>query len=192
MISDEIEIIRNLVKGYKDQLPRLTILVFGPGKKNQDSYAKKCFKKRYEIRSFLREQNHKAILPEEAYQEAKRLNHEGLTITSFEKYLIEQCDLAIFLHVPNCPGVEHELSTFATMPGCIRKMLLFHANDCNYDPKWVFQERVKQIKGGNGRIETFSENEIEQCHLRKRLIDIIGFIVSLLSLYPYKKYEDGG
>lgn len=190
MISNEIEIIRDIVKGYKDQLPRLTILVFGPGEKNPDDYAKKCFKKRYEIKSFLGNKNHNVILPEEAYCEAERQNLEGLTITSFEKYLIERCNLAIFLHVPNCPGVEHELSTFATMPECIRKILLFHANDCNYDPDWVFRERIVQIKGGNGRVETFSQNEIEQCHLRKRLTDIVESIASLLSLYPYKKYED--
>jgi hypothetical protein len=190
MSSNEIEIIKEMVRGYKAQLPRLTILVFGPGEKNPDDYAKKCFKKRQEIRTFLGNKNHNVILPEDAYCEAKRQNVEDLTITSFEKYLIEKCDLAIFLHVPNCPGVEHELSTFATMPECIRKILLFHANDCKYDSPWVFSDRIKQIKGGNGRIETFCQNEIQQCHLRKRLAVVVESIVSLLSIYPYKKYED--
>lgn len=192
MSADEIEFIKEMVRGYKAQLPRLNILVFGPGEKNPDSYAKKCFKKRYEIKSFLGNKNHTAILPEEAYCEAKRQNLEDLTITSFEKYLIEQCSLAIIIHVPNCPGVEHELSTFATIPECIRKILLFHANDCNYGSNWVFSERVKRIKGGNGRVETFSQNEIEQCHLRKKIADVVDSMVSLLSLYPYKKYEGSG
>lgn len=192
MSAHEIEFIRELVRGYKAHLPKLNILVFGPGEKNPDDYAKKCFKKRLEIKSFLVNENHTAILPEEAYCEAKHQNVEDLTITSFEKHLIEQCDLAIFLHVPSCPGVEHELSTFASMPECIKKILLFHANDCSYDPTWVFHERIKQIKGGNGRVEAFSQNEIEQCHLRERLKDIVESMVSLLSLYPYKKYEDSG
>jgi hypothetical protein len=192
MVNNEIEIIRDIVKGYKEQLPRLYILVFGPGERNPDNYAKKCYKKRYEVKSFLRSKNHNVILPEEAYSEARRQNTESLTITSFEKYLIERCDLAIFIHVPNCPGVEHELSAFTTMPECIRKILLFYANDCNYNPEWVFNERIAQIKAGNGRVDTFSQNEIEQCHLRKRLALIVESMVSLLSLYPYKKYEGSG
>jgi hypothetical protein len=190
MINDEIEIIRDMVKGYRAQLPRLRILVFGPSEKNPDPYAKKCFKKRHEIRSHLEGENHNAILPEEAYNEAKRENVENLTITSLEKYLIEHFDLAIFLHVPHCPGVEHELSTFATMPECTRKILLFHANDCQYDSGWVNAERISQIKGGNGLVETFSQNDIEQCNLRKRVTEIVQCMVSLYSLYPYKKYEE--
>jgi hypothetical protein len=82
------------------------------------------------------------------------------------------------------------LSTLTTMPECIRKILLFHANDCNYNSNWVFNERIQRIKGGNGRVETFSQNEIEQCHLRKKLKEVAESIVSLLSLYPYKKYAD--
>lgn len=185
--NDEIEIIKEMVRGYRAQQPKLNLLVFGPGEGNPDDYASKCFKKRYEIKSFFAN-SHIVILPEEAYCEAKRQNVRDLTITSFEKFLLEQCDLAIFLHISNCPGVEHELSTFSIMPDIIRKILLFHAIDCDYDSNWVFDERIKRIKGGNGRVETFSQNDIEQCHLRKRIAEVVGCMVSLRSLFPYKKY----
>jgi hypothetical protein len=82
MNSDEIDFIREMIRGYRAQQPKLNILVFGPSEKNPDDYAKKCFKKRLEIKSFLGN-THTVILPEEAFYEAKCQKLEDLTITSF-------------------------------------------------------------------------------------------------------------
>lgn len=191
MPNDEIETIKLMLKGYEASLPKLNILIFGPGESNRDEYANKCFRKRCEIKQFLKEKNHIAILPEEAFEEAKRQGKVYPNIIHFEKYLLEQCcDVAIFLYVPKCPGVDHELSTLATIPECTRKILLLHATDCEYDSTWSFNDRIDFIRGGNGRTETFCQEDVDRCHLRERIVRVVESMARFLSLHPYKKYEE--
>jgi len=190
MSGNEIEKIRIMVKGYEESLPKLNILIFGPGELNPNEYAKKCFRKRREIKEFLKGKEHSAVLPEEAFEEAKRQGKDYPHIIPFEKYLVEQCcDVAIFLYVPNCPGVNYELSIFSTLPHCTRKIMFLYGNDCEYHPQWVFNDKVDLVKGGNGRVETFCQTDIEECHLREKIIKTIDSISRFLSMHPYKKYE---
>lgn len=190
MYDNEIESLKRMVKGYEDSLPKLQILIFGPGKQNPDKYAQKCFRKRYKIKEILTNKNHIAILPEEAFGEARRQGKEYPNITSFEKYLIEQqCDLAVFLYVPNCPGLAHELSVFSIIQDCVRKMYFLYAKDCEYNSKWTLKDNIDFVKGGNGRVDSFCQYDIEQCKLREKIIKIVEGITRLLSMHPYKKYE---
>jgi len=190
MYDNEIENLKRMVKGYEDSLPKLQILIFGPSKQNPDKYAQKCFRKRHKIKEILTNKNHITILPEEAFDEARRQGKEYPNITSFEKYLIEQqCDLAVFLYIPNCPGVAHELSAFSIIPDCVRKIYFFYAKDCEYNSKWTLKDNIDFVKGGNGRVDSFCQNDIEQCKLREKIIKIVESVTRFLSMHPYKKYE---
>jgi hypothetical protein len=187
---DEIELINSMVKSYRDKTPRLKLLVFGPGEGNPDVYAKKCYLKRVEIRDSLRN-NHTVIFPEEAYCAAKAQGLDLDTIT-YEKQMMEQTDFSIFIYVPNCPGVDHELSTFSIIPECTRKMLLFYANDCKYSSQWVHDEIVNHTQGGGGQIHTFNQKDLEQCNLKKRIQNSVMNLAAFALLYPYKKYGGTG
>ncbi len=190
MHDNEIEVLKRMVKEYEESLPNLKILIFGPGERNSDEYAQKCFRKRCEIKEILTKKNHFAILPEEAFDEAKRQGKEYSNITSFEKYLIEQqCDLAIFLYIPKCPGVAHELSAFSVIPECVRKIYFFYGKDCEYNSEWTLNDKEDFVIGGNGRVDSFCKNDIEQCELRKKIINIVECVRRFLSMHPYKKYE---
>jgi len=190
MSNNEIKEIKRIVKNYKDSLPEIKILIFGPSEQNPDTYASKCFQKRIDIKTSLSGRNCIVILPEEAFNEAKK---QGTiqNITAFEKYLIEQeYDLVMFLYVPNCPGVDHELSLFSALPeDCVRKMLLFYAQDGKFDPEWAIKDKIKFIRGGHGRVEPFCENDIDQCHVREKATEIIEEVRTFLGMHPYKKYE---
>lgn len=190
MHDNEIEDLNRMVKGYENSLPKLSILIFGPGERNPDEYGQKCFRKRCEIKEFLKNKNHTAILPEEAFYEAERQGKDYPNITSFEKYLIEQqCDIAIFLYVPNCPGVSHELSVFSTIPECVRKIYFFYAKDCVYNSIWTLNDQIDFINGGNGRVDSFCQNDIEQCELRNKIIKKVECVARFLSMHSYKKYK---
>ena len=190
MHDNEIEDLKCMVKGYENSLPKLSILIFGPGERNPDEYGQKCFRKRCEIKEFLKNKNYTAILPEEAFLEAKKQGKEYTNITSFEKYLIEyQCDIAIFLYVPNCPGVAHELSVFSTILECVRKIYFFYAKDCVYNSKWTLSDQIDFINGGNGCVDSFCQNDIEQCELRKKIIKKVESVARFLSMNSYKKYK---
>lgn len=190
MSNNEIEEIRQMVKKYEDSLPQLRILIFGPSQRNTNEYARKCFHKRINIKKSLSNKNCVAIFPEEAFNEAKKQGRNIQNITNFEKYLIEHhCDLAIFLYVPKCPGVDHELSVLSILPECVRKTLLFYAHDSEYNSRWSVNDKIDFIKGGGGRIEPFCQDDIDQCHIRKKVIQEIERVRRFLSMYPYKKHE---
>jgi hypothetical protein len=104
--------------------------------------------------------------------------------------LIERhCDLAIFLYVPQCPGVDHELSVFSTLPECIRKILLFYAQDSEYNAAWTVNDRIDFIMGGNGRVEPFCRDDIEKCRIQEKITQQIESVRRFLSMHPYKKYK---
>ena len=71
MIDDKTEIeiaeLKSQIGFFTQTKPKLTIYILGPGEYNSNSYAKKCYKKRIQIRDFLRDQNHKAYFLEELY-----------------------------------------------------------------------------------------------------------------------------
>jgi hypothetical protein len=185
--EDEIEFIKDLVKSYRTRIPKLKLLVFGPGEKNPDEYAIKCYNKRLAIRQVLRN-NHTVIFPEEALNVAQREGVEGKPIILFEKHLVEQSDCAIFISCPNCPGIEHEISVFATFPECVRKILFFYAKDREYGSNWVLEDWLKLLKGGGGKVDPFSEEDLDECHVMKKIEDEIQNIATFCSIYPYKKY----
>ncbi|MBZ9577999.1 hypothetical protein KJA13_03090 [Patescibacteria group bacterium] len=191
MHDNEIEVLKRMVKGYEESLPKLKILIFGPGERNPNEYAQKCFRKRREIKEILTNKNHFAILPEEAFDEARRQGKEYSNITSFEKYLIEQqCDLAVFLYVPKCPGVAHELDVFSIIPECVRKIYLFYGKDCQYNSEWTLKDKEEFVIGGSGHVDSFCQNDIEKCELGKKIIKIVENVRRFLSMHPYKKYEE--
>lgn len=190
MSNRELEIISDMVKGYEESLQKLElkILIFGPGEGNPDEYAQMCFSKRHQIKQLLIDKKHFAILPEEAYEEAKRQGKDYPNITGFEKYLIEsRCDIALFLCVPNCPGVDHELSIFSILPDCVQKIFCFYANDC--DNHWSMEDKIDFIRGGNGHLESFSKNDIHECNVSKKILKIAESRRTFLGLYPYIKYK---
>ena len=192
MTNSEIETIKGMVKGYEDSLQKikLKILIFGPGKGNPDGYAKACFNKRLQIKQLLTNKDHDAILPEEAFEEAKRQGKEYPNITAFEKHLIEHhCDIALFLYIPNCPGVDHELSVFSVLPDCVQKIYCFHANDCEHHPEWPPKDKIDFICGGKGHLDSFCKNDIDECNVSKKVLEISESVRRFLVFHPYKKYK---
>jgi len=192
-IESEIEDIKkSIVEGYENSLQKLNlkILIFGPGQGNIDEYAKACFKKRLEIKKILIEKNHTPILPEEAFEEAERQGKEYPNITAFERYLIENCDISIFLHVPNCPGVDHELSAFSSVPECARKIHYFYANDQDIKLYWPQDDNIDFIRGSGGRSDSFCREDIGKCNISKKILETVDSMRRVLVSYPYKKYKE--
>ena len=190
MNNSEIETIRSIVRGYEDSIQKLElkILIFGPGEGNPDEYAKICYNKRLQIKKLLTDKNHTAVLPEEAYKEAKVQGKDYPNITAFEKYLIEYyCDIALFLYVPNCPGVDHELSVFSVLPECVQKIYCFYANDCEFH--WTIDDKIDFIRGGKGYLNSFCKNDIHICNVSKKILEIAESTKRVLGFYPHKKYK---
>jgi len=189
MSNSEIETIRRMVKGYEDSLQKLKLilLIFGPGERSPDEYANICYNKRLQIKKLLTDRNYNAILPEEAYEEAKAQGKDYPNITAFEKYLMNCCDIALFLYVPNCPGVEHELSVFSVLPGCLEKIYCFYANDCEFH--WTKNDRIDFIRGNRGHLESFCKNDIYECNVSKKVLEIAESMRRCLGFYSHKKYK---
>lgn len=188
MNKNEIDAIKSMIEKYVESRPKLTILIMGPGKDNKDDYAQKCYKKRCQIKDFLTKNGHRASLPETRYEEAKRNGVEVLNITEFERYLIDQSNQVIILYVPNCPGVDHEVSVFSISPECVRKLYFLYGSDCRYTQTF-FKDKIDFIEGGNGKVEQFCKNEVEECSLLTRVGQRIEQVARFHSMSPYKKYE---
>lgn len=181
-----------MVKKYENALQKekLKVLIFGPGKGNPDEYAKACYNKRLQIKKLLIENKHNAVLPEEAYEEAKKQGKEFSNITAFEKYSIEHwCDIAVFIYVPNCPGVEHELSAFSGLPECVSKIYCFYANDCKSHSAWTLNDNIGFIRGGKGHLDTFCRDDINKCKVGKKVSEIAEDIRIVSIYYTYVKYK---
>lgn len=192
MSRDEIEAIKNMIKGYRDSVRKvkLEVLIFGPGQKNTDSYAKMCYVKRLEMKKVLQANDHIAILPEEACEKAKKELKEYSNVSDYERYLIQHhCDIAVFLYVPNCPGVDHELSEFSVLPECVGKIYFFYANDCNFDPKWPLNDKIGFVRGGGGYWDNFCQKDIAECNVSKKVLEIADDMRRFLAYCPHIKYK---
>lgn len=190
MYDGKIKDSNQIIENYKKSLPQLKVLIFGPSEQNPFDYARKCFNKRVNIKKCLLDKNCIAILPEEEFKEAKKQGKDIQNITAFEKYLIEhECDLAVFLLVPKCPGVDHELSVFSILPECVKKILLFYAKDCDYESNWTLEDKIDFIEGGNGRVESFCQDDIVQCRVQEKILQEIEKVRRVLSMLPHKKYR---
>lgn len=191
MSSREIEAIKNKVKNYEDSLrkPELKILIFGPGEGNLDEYARACSDKRKQIKQLLVEKSFNAKFPEEAYEEAKRQGKEHQNITLFEIYLMEhECDIALFLYAPNCPGVEHELGVFSMHKDLVHKIYCFHPNDCEL--RWPVSDSLDFIRGGKGHLESFCKSDIFECHVSTKVLKIVESIRRVEGYHTHIKYKE--
>lgn len=190
MSNDEIHEIWEIVEGYQKTLrkTRLRFLIFGPGKDNPDPYAKDCYGKRLQLKEVLKNENHFAILPEEAYNEAKKQGKDVKNITDFERYLIEDhCDIAFFLYLPNCIGLDHELSFFSARPECVRKLYCFYANDSGRH--WSQEDKFDFIQVGGGQLYPFSRKQITDCDLNEKVLEVVGRLRIFSRYFPHKKYK---
>lgn len=190
MDSKELKAISDMIKGYEDSLQKLelTVLIFGPGEENTDAYAKACFNKRNQIKQLLTNNKFIAILPEEAHKVAESQGKAPNIITSFEKHLlIEHCDIAIFIWLPNCTGLQHELSAFSDSPECVRKMHCFFATD--HPHRWMTQDIEKLIRGGGGRLEDFCKNDVNSCNVSTKVLEIAENTRTFLNFHPHLKYK---
>ena len=78
IMKRELSDIKQMVETYKSELPKLTIFILGPGEHNKDPYAKKCYRKRCQIKDDLA-LNHNIYFPEEIHKEAK---NDGVDVTN--------------------------------------------------------------------------------------------------------------
>lgn len=187
MNNGEVDVIRRLLKGYKDSLPKLTILIMGPAKSNTAEYAQRCYEKRCQIKDFLIKAKHKAVFPEEVYEEAKTKGESVSNITAFERNLVDQSDQVIILLIPNAQGVESEVNRFSHIRECASKIYLFY--DYTITIPWYVKDSIGLIEGNNGKTEKFCRDDLEKCSLLAKIGVRIDQIVSAIMMYPYKKYE---
>ncbi len=189
MNNSEVDAIKGLIEKSR---PKLEILIMGPGEDNNGDYAKKCYKKRCQIKDFLAEK-HKAVFPEVALKEAKTKGDDIPNTIAFEKSLIEQYDRVIILLIPSAPGVKSEVDTFSVYAECAKKMHLYYdySPDMDYSPDvpWHLKDHIDFIKGNGGTAEEFCEDDIESCSLLTKIGVKIDQVVSAMSMWPYKKYQ---
>ena len=67
-------------------------------------------------------------------------------------------------------------------------ILFVYANDRKYGSDWAFEDWLELFKVGGGRVDTFCEEELDECRVRIKVEDEIKRIAALCSMYPYKKY----
>lgn len=193
MKDSEISDIKNMLKVYKSSLPKLTIFLLGPGKHNADLYAKKCYKKRCQIKNEL-EREHKVFFPEDIYEEAKRDNNIDVSnILFLENYLIKnEADTVVMIFVLNASGLQAEIVAFSQHQEIAEKMCVFY--DSTYyeygnTKFWQINSALDLIDGHNGKIKPFTEDKIDDCSLLTKIKNMIEQKRRALFLLHYKKYR---
>jgi hypothetical protein len=169
---DEVEIINNLIDIFDTSISSnsLRILIFGPGEYNVEPYSILCYNKRLQIKELLNQNGHDALLPEDLYKKANAQGIPPKNVTLFEKLLIDNhCDFAIFLYLPKCLGLEHELSTFSILPDIASKMICFY--DESTTKHWTLKDRFDFILKNGGQIEEFNEEDIRICNVATKAIE---------------------
>lgn len=192
MNNGEISKIKAMLEGYKSSLPKLTIFVLGPGEHNSDPYAEKCYTRRCQIKKELTP-DHDVFFPEEIYEKAKRNGVDVANILVFENLLIRKNpDTAVAIFVLNAPGLQAELVAFSQHQELAEKMWVFY--DTTYyefgnERFWYVNSALDLIEGYNGRIEPFTEREIDGCSLLTKVKNMIEQKRRAISILPYKKYR---
>ena len=193
MNNGEISKIKAMVEGYKSSLPKLTIFVLGPGERNSDPYAKKCYEKRCKIKEELT-RNHDVFFPEEIYKESKREGVDVNNTLAFENVLIKkEPDNVVMIFVLNALGLQAELVAFSQHQELAEKMLVFY--DSTYyqhvagGKNWQVYSALDSIEGFNGRIIPFTEKDVDACSLLTKVKNIIEQKRRAISILPYKKYQ---
>ncbi len=182
--------IDEMLHSYEKSLEnlRLSVLIFGPGKEHREAFQQQCYRKRLQIKALLEGEKCVATLPEEAFAAAKEGGREPQSIFCFERHLIENhCDVAFFIHVPDCPGVTHELTFFSSRSECTRKMRCFVSEE--HRAHWTLSDVVGIIRGGGGHVEQFSKADVPKCHLATTIVRRVRELRIALQLYPYKKHK---
>jgi hypothetical protein len=192
MNNDEISKIKTMLARYKSSLPKLTIFVLGPGQHNSDTYAKKCYNKRCQIKNELA-RDHYVFFPEEIYEKAMREGIDVINPLVFESRLIgEEPDTVIVIFILNAPGLQAELVAFSQHQELAEKMWVFY--DTIYYRRgdkrfWQVDSALDLIEGYNGKTAPFTEREIDECSLLIKVKDSIEQKRRALSILPYKKYR---
>ena len=192
MKDSEISDIKNMLKVFKSLLPKLTIFLLGPGKHNVDLYAKKCYKKRCQIKNEL-EREHKVFFPEDICEEAKRDNIDVSNILFLENYLFKnEADTVVMIFILNAPGLQAEIVAFSQHQEIAEKMCVFY--DSTYYEYgntrfWQINSALDSIDGHNGRIKPFTEEKIDDCSLLTEVKNMIEQKRRALFLLHYKKYQ---
>ncbi len=190
--NSEISKIKGMIENYKSSLPKLTIFVVGPGEYNTDSYAKKCYTKRCKIKNELA-QEHNVFFLEEIWEEAKREGVDVSNLMHFENLLMrKEADTIVVIFVLNASGLQAEMAAFSQHQELAAKMLIFY--DSTYYKRgnqrfWQINSALDSIDGFNGKIEPFTEKEIDDCSLLTKVKNRIERRRRALSLLPYRKYR---
>lgn len=190
MSTNELHEFEKMIENYEKRLKsiQLKILILGPSKDNPDSYARDCYKKRVEIKNELIKNGHRAYFPEEIKEEAERRGKQIPNITVFEKSLADDCDLIIVIYSPKSHGVYHEVSVFCDIENVARKIWLFYAEDYPYESSWTLNDKIIFIKGNGGEVEPFTQEDIRNCSILRKIMDHVEEMRITYLLHPYRKY----
>ena len=191
--QEEIDSIKEMINVYKQSLPKLKIIIFGPGEDNPDPYAQKCYRKRCQIKQTLEEDND-VFFFEDLQEEAERSgNFLGNTLV-FETIISrENADCILTIFALKSSGLQGELCAFSQHEDLSRKMKVFYDStyynrDCRRH--WQIDDALNLIDGFNGLTEPFTENDIDSCSLLTKAKKIIAKERNASALLPRKKYQE--
>jgi len=191
MYDRELSEIKQMIEKYKMSLPKLSIVILGPGKHNTDPYARKCYHKRCQIKAELKDE-HKVFFFEQIDEIAQQEDMDAPNPLHWEIILArEEIDVIIAFFVLKASGLQAELDVFSQHQDIAEKMYIFY-DDEHYTRgearHWHVNSILDLIEGCNGKTEPFVENDIDECRLLHKVKNLIEQKRRALSMFPYRKY----
>lgn len=175
---------------YKEiRKTKLTILIWGPAEPNKNSpdYHKKTYKKRVDIRNYLRKEGHNALFSEEIQDMAKKLGSDPNVIL-FEEFQARKADQIIILRTSY--GSVGEFHEFWRDESLARKMVVFY--DERHGSGFAHQAD-ELFKANGGKVEAFKyPDDIDSCKVLEKVKKRVENIQMLGTIVGHKKYTSGG
>jgi len=146
----------------------LTVLIWGSGEKSVTVYSQK----RLQLRNELRKDKHLALFSEDIEKQTSNMKID-------ERIQADEADYIIIL--PTSPGSIAEFHDFAVDKSLAPKMLILM--DKRHKNGYSAKGELKMFEVEGGKVVWFSDRELRECSLIKRVKETVDIVQKVKYLY---------